>query len=418
MKLRPVLVLAGIALVTAAAVPFLADDTQAVAAEHGGPADAPLAEHRLELLDLAFEAASALPLNPHVKNRSRAQEGVVEACFALEQPRRGLRYAESIANWRRGVGYADYALHCARLGLADEAQAWIERAAAIASTQEESEENEDAQQWRRDRIRARLAEACQVLGLAGKAARFSAGLDPSEAGRIEASRAAHVTAEELPAELERIRAAVQTGNMDQSRNALTLAVELYDAFFADDERRESVAELFRQNHDKLPRFVVVDLLARMGDKALVHEDTERAREWVRLATETAGGPSDWTLDLYVPVVARLVVLRHGCGDDDAAGRQADELFERYLAERGSITDMFRAEALRPLAEAYVTLGRLDAAGRIYAQALEESVLNPNSRPRAMDLATLCTSMAVTGFEPDAELWERLRAARGMLADPW
>lgn len=418
MQKRPVLLLSAIVLLTTAAVPFLAGETQAAAGEHGAPEDASLAQHRLELLDLAFDAASALPLHPHLKNRSRAQEGVVEACFALDLPRRGLGYSGSIANWRRGVGYADYALYCARNGRPEEAKDWIDRAAEIARTQEESEENADAQQWRRDRIRARLAEACHLLGLADRAAGFSENLDPSEAGRIEVSRAASLTAEALPAELERIETAVKTGNLDQSRNALTLGVELYDTFFSDTERREAVAALFRQHHDKLPRFVVVDLLARMGDRALAHEDVERAREWVQLACETAGGPSEWTLDLYVPVVARLIVLRHGCGDDAAAVEQADALFEHYLAQRETITDMFRAEALRPLAEAYVTLGRPDAAGRVYAQALHEATLNPNSRPRAMDLAMLCTSMAVTGFEPDANLWERLRAARGTLTDPW
>src|SRR5687768_3674133 len=38
-------------------------------------ADAPLDPARVLLLDTAFEAASAIPLMPHVKTRSQAQEG-------------------------------------------------------------------------------------------------------------------------------------------------------------------------------------------------------------------------------------------------------------------------------------------------------------------------------------------------------
>ena len=37
-------------------------------------ADAPLAPLQSELLDLAYDAASAFPLEPHAKNRARAQE--------------------------------------------------------------------------------------------------------------------------------------------------------------------------------------------------------------------------------------------------------------------------------------------------------------------------------------------------------
>src|SRR5688500_16747236 len=84
-------------------------------------ADPPLAAYRAELLAVAFEAASAMPRVPHLKNRSRAQEQVVQACLELDQPRCAATFAKGIEDWRRGTAYADVASHRARHG--DRAQA-------------------------------------------------------------------------------------------------------------------------------------------------------------------------------------------------------------------------------------------------------------------------------------------------------
>src|SRR5262245_27591540 len=62
-------------------------------------ADAPLTIDQAELLDLAMQSAAKMPLNPHIKNRSRAQEAVVDACLKLGQPARALAGIEDIANW-------------------------------------------------------------------------------------------------------------------------------------------------------------------------------------------------------------------------------------------------------------------------------------------------------------------------------
>ena len=66
----------------------------------------PLAEWQQTLLDVAYRAVSGMPLNPHIKNRSRGQETVVVASLLLEQPDLARRYIGDIANWRRGAGYA------------------------------------------------------------------------------------------------------------------------------------------------------------------------------------------------------------------------------------------------------------------------------------------------------------------------
>ncbi|MEO6708359.1 MAG: hypothetical protein ABI054_04770, partial [Planctomycetota bacterium] len=115
-------------------------------------ADTQLAGFQVELLELAFQTASALPTNPHIKNRSRMQEEVATACLALGQPERAMKVVEAIEGWRRGTGYADIASWCASHGMQATARRCIDRARQVAETSEVADvEGEDAQTWRRER---------------------------------------------------------------------------------------------------------------------------------------------------------------------------------------------------------------------------------------------------------------------------
>jgi hypothetical protein len=66
----------------------------------------------------------------------------------------------------------------------------------------------------------------------------------------------------------------------------------------------------------------------------------------------------------------------------------------------------------------MTLGDPALSAAVYARAVEEAVLNPNSRPRADDLVATCCSMAVCGFQPDEKLWARMVEIGAKLGEPW
>jgi hypothetical protein len=130
----------------------------------------------------------------------------------------------------------------------------------------------------------------------------------------------------------------------------------------------------------------------------------------------AGGR--WLPELRVPLLARLAAIRHRAGDQERARREADQALALFEEQRDEIVDIWRAGALRPLAEALHAMGDTGAALATCGKALEEGVKNPNSRPRAEDLTALCISMAVHGIEPDALLFSRMRQICGQLSDPW
>ena len=115
---------------------------------------------------------------------------------------------------------------------------------------------------------------------------------------------------------------------------------------------------------------------------------------------------------------KIIEMRWRAGDESRARVDAEDLRRRYETQRERIVNIYRAEALHPLAEAYETMGDRITALAVYRRALEEGVVNPNSRPRAEDLAATCCSMAVHGVEPDEVVWTRIMEIAQGLGSPW
>lgn len=413
-------------------VALLACAASACSESHAGSAvppaavvatDRALAPWRAELLDLAFESASAMPLMPHVKNRSRAQEAVVAAALELEQTELALRYAARIENWRRGKCYADVAYHLARAGRTAHVQDHLDAAQAIADggglgrAPLPSDSIETPQEWRRDRIRASMARTYLALGHEAKAAAAAAGAVESETGPIEAEEARVAGADDFDARMDELAALVATGSFDPIRAALGAYAALYDRWYDDAERRARIADAVASGGTKLPPQVRVECWIELAGIALAHDDSPEALAVVG-AAQALLVPSAGSAEQDVPLRARLATLRFRAGDLERARRDADDALAAYEVDRDGIVNIYRAGVLRPLAETYLALGDRERAAALYARVVEEGVENPNARPRAEDLAATAASMAVRGFEPDATLAARLRAVRAGLRDPW
>ncbi len=371
-------------------------------------------DFQVQLLDVAFKAASAFPEHPHLKNRCRNQEAVVEACFQLDQPRRALGYVEKIQDWRRGKGFADFAVHCARHGDASEVQRYADLAEEVA---EATKANPDSQDWQIDRIRVTIAQAHAWLGDMAKASELEAGTAEFEARRLDAVKAQQLDPNTLDREIEALDHVLKIGNFEQICSSIDSCAELYGRFYADADRRTLLETKIRGAFEKLPPQVRVETLTKLFDFALDHGDRMKANALAR-DVQTVLETTTWQPEDRVAFESKLASLYFRAGDEKSARSRADGAHELYQSSRTSITSIFRGKALRPLAEAYHTLGSRDAAMKIYKQALEESLENPNSRPRADDLCALCCSMAVNGFRPDDALMRRVGEVCAGLREPW
>ncbi len=370
--------------------------------------DKPLAPFQIELLDMAMDTATAIPVNPHIKDRSKAQEGVVVACLNLDQPKRAQTYLEKIDNWVKGSGYADLAYYCAKRGYRREANRLLDLALKISETTED---------WRKDHIRVKIGQARVLLGQTEKAESLEAGVDHSEKGKVARTKAALGNEASFDEQMKALDALIAPGQFDEVKNALQACAELFNRFYADIPRRSQAEEKIKASWSKLPIFVRMDLLNELVNFALDHADQAKAMALVD-EEQTMMDSANWPVEERVPRAAKLAALRSKAGDKEKARKDADAVLALFESKKNAIVNIWRAGALRPLAEAYQAIGDADAARSVYKTALLEGMENPNSRPRAEDLSATCVSMASVAVEPDAKLWEQIRQIRQGLRAPW
>ena len=413
--LRPFLSIAlamGLSPMTATGQETPAPETEEVQpVEH--PGDVVVPEWKLRLLDVAYDAASAFPLHPHSKNRAKAQEVAVRAALELRQPTRALRYTEGIENWRRGAGLAAYAYYCAEQGVDGPVAALLAQADEISRSSELTND----QEWRRERIQATIARTHLLMGDTDKAAAVTASMASAEAGVVENQRARTVDVRALEPHLARLEEIGAAGDFEQTKHALRTSAAFYARVYEDEEKREKIEDKVRSVWKRLPAEIRIEILTDLSATAARHGDTEHAVALVDEG-ETVFAAVRWTLEHGLEVRSALAAARHRAGDPKGAREKADEAFLDYQKGKDGIYDMFRADALLPLAEAYTEMEADETAKGLYRMALEEAVKNPNSRPRVEDLTAILCSMALHDVEPTTGIWKQIEKAREGLGDPW
>ncbi len=369
------------------------------------PDDAPIEPWRADLLELAFDTAGALPLNPHVKNRARALQSVVTACLELDQPRRAMRILHGIPNWRRGLACGNVALYCARHGHTEPVLPLLNAAATHAAERE-------LLAWRRDSILAKIAQA---RAWAEKAE--TEGGAPADGGDEALPAPAAMDDAAFEARLKEIEALVQTADLDAVRKAVETATPLMGDVWDVAARRDRVEQVIRDSLRALPPILRVQSLRRLALVAAEKGDTAKAQGFLGEGFAIVDA-SRWIPEYRLRMAAELCEAQARAGGAAGAKRRADAIRKDFERDVEKIVNMFRGNVLRPLAEAYQAMGKTETARAVYGDALTQAVVNINSRPRAMDLVAICCSMARHGVEPDEALWARLREVREGLGHPW
>lgn len=373
-----------------------------------GPVDASIESFRLELLEMGFDAASQLPVQPHIKDRARMQALVVDTCFDLELPQRAIRYGERIDNWRKGAAFADYAHYLVQHGYTGGVQDYLDRATAVAA------ENED---WRRDTIKTKVANVYLWLGQKKQVEKFEENLVQSEKGKVDITRAQLSSAESFDDQVARLDELIATGVFESVSNAHDAYAELFDRFYEDAEKRSLAETKIKNSSTHIPVAVRVETTMKLAGHALSHNDTAKALELLNEAQSVISSVP-WTPEAEIALRARLAALRYQAGEKDTATSDIKSALEFYQAKRELIVTVYRGTALRSIAEAQLQMDDRTGALATYNKAMEEGSSNPNGRPRVMDLCETCCSLAKNDCEPDAALWTKLRATHEGLSQPW
>lgn len=364
---------------------------------------------REALVELAFDAVSAMPEVPHARNRCRAQESIAQAAIEMDLCAQAERIALAVTDWRKAQALADIALQHARKGRVDEAK----RVLALA----EGSTVPGTQEWHDERVRSHLAAAHHWLGDDAAVARLTQGVGEAEIGSVQVVVAARSSIEQFDGRLELLRSTVKNGGFDALKCSLETAVELHRVAAADATRREQIETLVKSSWEKLPLDVRTALLRRLAENYLASGDRAGAVRELDEAQALVDN-NRWLPEDHIAQVALIARLRHAAGEAERARRDIAGVLGLFERERDKIVDIYRAGALRAVAESQQAMGDSAAALHTFARAVEEGVANPNSRPRADDLAATLCALARSGASPDEALFARLKQVRAALGDPW
>lgn len=383
-----------------------------IAATQPGTAsiDKPIDSYQIDLLEMAFKSVSAMPLVPHIKDRSRRQEAVVAACLELDQPQRALQYTREIADWRRGAAYADLAYYSARHGKTDEASQYLALADELANTI-------DLEKWRREHIRVKMAKVYVLLGKDKQAEEYESGVEDAEVGKVAATRATISDAAAFDDQIKTIDALVATQAFDVTRNGLQAYVELYRKHYADDARRAIVEEKINGQLTTMPLFVRIAIVTSLAEISIESKDPSRARGHIEQIQAWLNS-TEWSAEDAIPYITHTAGLWYQADDEAQAREAVKTAVALYDTKIETILKTNRAAVLRTVAEAYIKMQDKTAALAMYKRVISEGADNPNGRPRAADLSATCLSMALLGVKPDAQLWDQMRAIETALGDPW
>lgn len=365
------------------------------------------------LLQTAADAAGIMPLKPHVKTRSRLQVTIVESALAAGRDAFAAEQVSSIANWRRGLAQATIAVHLAESGDREKAEAALAKAQAI----EQGITDELDQGWRRDRVRVTIARAFAVLGDLKTAAAIQMKLVPSEAGRLAVLSAATVTKEQLQQQIGTLSEIATNGDMEQVKYALLSMAELYGRFYDSEEHRESTEALIRAKWQAMPLEPRIEVLEALAGHDVTNKNIVHARALAAEVSIIVTG-NRWNLEQAVGMRGRAADLFTLIGQADKARALLTEALALYGKTQPKIVSIYRGQALRPLAESYVKLGDVDAATAVYERALQEALVNPNSRPRTEDLVATSASIIKSGLVPSQSLLRSVALVRENLGAPW
>jgi hypothetical protein len=369
--------------------------------------DAKIDAFQGKLLDIAFQSASLIPVNPHIKDRSKAQEAVVKSCLQLKQAATAAAYSEKVVNWRRGTCFTELALYCAKNCQATMARHYLRLAEDVAAKE---------QDWRKDRINEQIMR-CRLSFEELIRAESPEDLPDIAPEKANLLRIVHSSRESLADNLEVLFARLDSQNFDIQKEAIEVCLELYNRFYSELEWRTKIENRIRIAWEKLPVHFRIDWLLNLSETAFSYADSSTALSFMKEAEEMLTAHS-WNPQVGIPLIARIARQYFNAGETGKAKTELGKAFETYQTEQNKILDIDRATTLRPIAEAYQVIGDSTTALKIYRMALEEGDQNPNSRPRAEDLSSTCLSMVLSKTEPDEVMWRRIHQIHNGLRAPW
>jgi tetratricopeptide (TPR) repeat protein len=303
-----------------------------------GLEDKPIEGFRLQLLEIAFKTASSFSLDPYIKDRSVRQAKTVEACLALDQPARALRYTGEIVNWRRGAAYAAVAYYLAEKGQTEHVDELL-----VLALRHSGGDGE----WRQARVKTAVAQTKALLGQLKVARKvMDEDEDPSAEGALVQAQAKALDEDRFDELAEVLDKLIATQGYDQIVSALFGYAGLYARYFEDPTRRDMIEHKIKSAWKPIPGIIRFRVLLALAEAALSHDANDHCLRLLDDDQSLRNG-FRWRPDTDVTMRAELAALRFRAGQKEQARQALADALELFHAQREKISNADRPEAVRP-----------------------------------------------------------------------
>ncbi len=341
-------------------------------------------------LDKAYNVASSIAVDPHIKTRSLYQSKVVSVALELDMPKTAENYARQIRNWRAGLGLARVALYNAQAGD-------VEGVAKLVS--EAIERGEDPlQDWRLNKVRSISSAALHLSGDDKNAKNVSEDLLPAERMEFDQAVASTVESKNIDEQIIACAKQINSMNFDEKISGLSSLLSLLEVVVSQEAYRNEINDLINRGINDLPFFHRINFRVRVIE---IHLDANYRLPALKMADALLSEINELNLGApdKIAAISKLANLYYKCDDVEKARMLLSNGAQLYDEAEKSIVNIDRCELLLMLAEVAHTSESAGIRDDLYLRALQAAFVNVNHRPRAEDVTQIYCSLAVNQVEP-------------------
>jgi lipopolysaccharide biosynthesis regulator YciM len=358
-------------------------------------------------LDQALRFASAIASDP--KDRSKAQQDVVEDFLALGQLDRAAQLVDSISLWRKGVTLANLATAYAKAGNVDSARQLLTKAETFRG---------QTQGWEGVRIDAHIAQAHAALGDVDRARQIATRL--SQADNQYAGRDRAIIADGLAAQAKYDEAISEVSSLDAPESDVQIAWWRTAGYIslarqkklAVEKRLEALSKALESSAD-IDGWKRAEVLNAIAEEYRLLGRSAEGEATLRVSQHVVDALGD---DIQAKP-ALLSNLARAWGKFDAKQR-SQELLQRAEPIAQANPELDRPTLLASLAGGYASIGDANNADRIYRQALTAAEGLVNARPRALAVVQVLRSMGRNNVPLTSTVQTQLERLFQNLKAPW
>jgi hypothetical protein len=365
-------------------------------------------------LEWGFKFATAIPVKPHIVDRSKAQYSILKSYIDIDKPETAIRLAEKIDDWRRCLIYADLAYYFAENNSKEKAELCLKRAGECENLLEGHNAG-----WQKDRTLKRMAEVQVITGQWDSIDESGTELSTESAESTKAMMYGRLSGpESYSKSMDQLRALETSEHLEVKRDVALSYISILNQLGKDasDDQCDTLKTRVASVTDMLPLLVKHDILCKLSRTAFETGHWDTGRDVFDEALENLN-KREKNARYDVPSLSELArIWRRAGGEPERSESLLREA--EALLKKSSLKSTDLARTMSSLALGFGIQGDEEKAWTCFSKALQAAASQVNARPRAMAVTAICNDMAQSGMELTGTINTELANMYETLGSPW